>query len=408
MNDFDGFGFTQRFGDLLFQGCLDDARALLQAASALPVSDQHRIDRARTLLQDVQGLDRGMVGRDVQKLVLRPFPGGPATPVSGDADVISMGPGLYRTGQDQTAPSRFDEDFRDAGDQIRRALKSVGFDAPLDPERIQRIRVITDARFCTEHRNLYTCVSGDGCYDRAASSRVAKVSAINYLRPQREVIDRALVLPAPHHVRNYYHAMSEMACFLRYAAATDDPVIYSEDCFGILPVLADVLGISRDRLIAYDKVRHVAVRLAAQPVPGAFYWTRDMFRQFRRMTPDAGWTGLKLYVSRTMSSRSPGNEAEVERALVSRGFLAIHPEMLPVAVQANLFSAAGMIVAPHGAGLTNIVFSRPGTRLVELFHETYVVRDFYLRSRHNDMPYAALIHGQDVDIDQLIAVTGSI
>ena len=40
----------------------------------------------------------------------------------------------------------------------------------------------------------------------------------------------------------------------------------------------------------------------------------------------------------------------------------------PVAQQAKLFSEAEFVVAPHGAGLTNMVFAPPGTRLFELFH----------------------------------------
>jgi capsular polysaccharide biosynthesis protein len=38
----------------------------------------------------------------------------------------------------------------------------------------------------------------------------------------------------------------------------------------------------------------------------------------------------------------------------------------------NLFDQAEAIVSPHGAGLTNLFFSNPGCRVLELFSEGFV------------------------------------
>ena len=46
-------------------------------------------------------------------------------------------------------------------------------------------------------------------------------------------------------------------------------------------------------------------------------------------------------------------------------------------VHANHFAAARVIVAPHGAALTNLVFCRPGVRVLELFAPGYTVHCYW-------------------------------
>ena len=54
--------------------------------------------------------------------------------------------------------------------------------------------------------------------------------------------------------------------------------------------------------------------------------------------------------------------------------------------QAHLFAQADIIIAPHGAGLTNLVFARPGTMVIELFQyhldETFWVLSQQMGLRH--------------------------
>ena len=45
---------------------------------------------------------------------------------------------------------------------------------------------------------------------------------------------------------------------------------------------------------------------------------------------------------------------------------------MSVEEQVKFFSSADMVVGAHGAALTNLVFCRPGTRVVELFSPHYV------------------------------------
>lgn len=79
-----------------------------------------------------------------------------------------------------------------------------------------------------------------------------------------------------------------------------------------------------------------------------------------------------LYVARTDSNfRKLRNETEVIKLLEKEGILIVMPGRLSITRQINLFAKASAIIGPHGAGLTNIVFCRPGTIFYELLPEHY-------------------------------------
>ena len=58
--------------------------------------------------------------------------------------------------------------------------------------------------------------------------------------------------------------------------------------------------------------------------------------------------------------------------MAARGFVKVRLEALPWVEQVSAFARAREIVAPHGAGLANLVFCRPGVRVVEVFNTAYV------------------------------------
>lgn len=65
-------------------------------------------------------------------------------------------------------------------------------------------------------------------------------------------------------------------------------------------------------------------------------------------------------------------EAALLPELEKRGFFRLDAGTLTVQEQINVFANAEIVVAPHGAGLTNITFSQPGVKVLEMFPATYV------------------------------------
>ncbi len=78
--------------------------------------------------------------------------------------------------------------------------------------------------------------------------------------------------------------------------------------------------------------------------------------------------GPRLYITRRGSKlRQISNEEELISGLKRLNFTVFQSSWNNHHEQIAAFTGAEIIVGPHGAGLTNIIFSSPGTRILELF-----------------------------------------
>lgn len=81
-------------------------------------------------------------------------------------------------------------------------------------------------------------------------------------------------------------------------------------------------------------------------------------------------SGELLYVTRNESNmRRILNEAELLPGLKDLGFRVISPANLSLPEQIDAFRNARIVLSAHGAQLTNIIFCRPKTTLIEIFPE---------------------------------------
>ena len=99
----------------------------------------------------------------------------------------------------------------------------------------------------------------------------------------------------------------------------------------------------------------------------------DFFRTISTSVPPSPQRSpRRIYIDRRGSTIRPlVNEDALVAALARIGFVAIKPETLSIADQVRLFRGAEAIVAPHGAGLTNLGFCRPGCVVVELLMDSF-------------------------------------
>jgi tetratricopeptide (TPR) repeat protein len=85
----------------------------------------------------------------------------------------------------------------------------------------------------------------------------------------------------------------------------------------------------------------------------------------------------RIYISRNKCSyRRVINEEQVIDFLSGFGFVSVLLESMSLNEQIALFASAKVIVAPHGSGLTNIIFCSPGTKVIELTSGNYI-RHYY-------------------------------
>jgi Glycosyltransferase 61 len=109
---------------------------------------------------------------------------------------------------------------------------------------------------------------------------------------------------------------------------------------------------------------------------GAFSNSATTLATYRRLREavERPWSrDRKIYVARTdaTSSRQMRNEAAVIEEVRKRGYEVIPPGTLGFQQQVQLFRNARIVVGPHGAGMTNIVFCEPGTIIYELVPSHY-------------------------------------
>jgi DUF971 family protein len=77
---------------------------------------------------------------------------------------------------------------------------------------------------------------------------------------------------------------------------------------------------------------------------------------------------VRIYISRNDARlRRVLNEKSLLPKLGAMGFRRVQLAGLPIARQVALFRQAGIVVAPHGAGLAHIAWCKPGTKIVEFF-----------------------------------------
>jgi tetratricopeptide (TPR) repeat protein len=138
------------------------------------------------------------------------------------------------------------------------------------------------------------------------------------------------------------------------------------------------MGIPEHKIIESDRHPHIqADRLIVPSFPGDLGlpspWTLEFLRQtFVREKIATTPYPERIYISRAKAGyRRLFNEAEVVAFLQAYGFVSVALEELPLDEQIDLFRNAKTIVAPHGSGLTNILFCQPETQIVELVSPQY-------------------------------------
>ena len=130
-------------------------------------------------------------------------------------------------------------------------------------------------------------------------------------------------------------------------------------------------------------------------------WVVDWLRARLPASADLGGRARGLYVTRgsTPNTRRYVEEPDLWPALEARGFTRLDPGTVSVQEQIDAFAAAEVIVAPHGAALANLVFARPGVRVLELFAPDYVNPCYWAITQSlPDATYRYLVAGQPAEV----------
>ncbi len=186
---------------------------------------------------------------------------------------------------------------------------------------------------------------------------------------------------------SYYHFLFDVLPRYGIFAETMDGVepdaLYLPNTTSYQRQLLELTGLDRYPVVETGKNRAVrADRLlvpsAPNPLEVAPRWMVDWVRK-QLPAGDVADKPRRLYVTRGggRHTRRLESEAEAWPLLEERGFVRIDPGTMSVRDQIDHCAAADVIVALHGGALTNLVFTHPGVKVLEIFAPTYVKHCFW-------------------------------
>jgi hypothetical protein len=187
---------------------------------------------------------------------------------------------------------------------------------------------------------------------------------------------------------NYYHFL--MDCLTKIGVLEQAPQIAAPERWYV-PVatrfhreLLDLFGIGEDQRVDAAAHPHVQADCLVVPGPPAMTeknppWAVAFLRE--RLLPHVDTSGprRRIYVTRgpSANNRSIVNEAQLLELLLARGFEPVDPGEMSVVDQIRAFATASVVVAPHGAALTNLMFAGPGSAVIELFPTGCLLPDYW-------------------------------
>ncbi len=191
------------------------------------------------------------------------------------------------------------------------------------------------------------------------------------------VTERDVICPLCPRFTNYYHWLIETVPKLRYAREyetkfdVDVTYLVPSDAPSWLDQTLELLGVAdsdiEHAIAPVYRAKHLLVPSFPDLKPRNYHWIRESV--LANVSPDKEDLGVgnNVYISRANAiERRVVNETELVKVLSEYGFESYQLEEHTVKENATLFSEAKIIVSPHGAGLTDIVFSEESS-VIELF-----------------------------------------
>ncbi|NEO52697.1 MAG: DUF563 domain-containing protein [Okeania sp. SIO3B5] len=160
----------------------------------------------------------------------------------------------------------------------------------------------------------------------------------------------------------------------------------------------EFLGIPQTKIVeSYQHHQIRADRLVVPSLPLAVpsKWNCEFLR--RELMPLKEEVELaeypeRIYISRQDSNvRCVINETEVIEFLGTLGFKTVNFSSISVTEQVSLLANVKVLVAVHGAALTNIVFCKSGTKVIELFGPDAVRNSYYTIANHCNLEHYYMI-----------------
>jgi len=239
-------------------------------------------------------------------------------------------------------------------------------------------------------------ISTQDCIIMSSNRRVLSESALSDsgILQANGVLDR-IIKPKPKHrfrtgfllshpwTRGYYHwileALPRLSIWESFAQLDSIPLVVLNPLSRFQRESLEMAGVLPERVIEFDGSCCEIEQLffpqilapSGNPSPHAVAWLRDRF--LKEPSNHKSSSGRRIYLTRRdASERRLINEEEVIRYLLEREFEIICSSELSLAEQVETFRNVEIVIAPHGAGATNMVFAPSNATLIEFFGDNYI------------------------------------
>lgn len=211
------------------------------------------------------------------------------------------------------------------------------------------------------------------------------------------------VLPLwSHDWSTYYHWLIDIAPKLATAkrhlgaSAADLTFLYPGKLRSYEVETVELLGLLPSRVIDPRRTGGVtADTIYIMPLPG-FYRVHPRLYDLRSALGIERQPSRRLYVSRR-GRRRIENEDALAAMLDKFGFEFVPDVPRSLTAQIELFAEASHIVSPHGAALSNLIWSPRNTRVLELASALYSPDYFRVLADECDVNYKRLVFGDGIN-----------
>lgn len=209
-------------------------------------------------------------------------------------------------------------------------------------------------------------------------------------------------------MKNHWHFLVNFLPRLQYAEqllerSAYDRIMLHDNPSGFQAELLTRMGLDEitchnpqgDDLVSFDEVHYPSMLHNVVLSADALARTREMIWKLVPETPSAFGDRLLLERAGDKPSRRFSNGEGVRQTLEAMDFTAIRNEDLSFDEQVNAYRSASVVVAGHGAGLSNMVFCRPGTDV--LIFEYKWPSEMYGLARQLGLNPHVILCRQDID-----------
>lgn len=143
---------------------------------------------------------------------------------------------------------------------------------------------------------------------------------------------------------------------------------FQRESLAMLGLLDRVRETSEHHLLLKEYYFSSSVCMTGCANPRSTLWLRSQFLPHASARP----TPKKFFILRSGKTRGIINQEEIKSFLHSKGWAIVDLEKLSLAEQIAYFQNADAILGDHGAGFTNLIWSKPSVKVLELCSDNFL------------------------------------